>query len=151
MVSQGEGGIRDLLSHLADLRLPLLAGLGFGLYFVFMHNATGNGAILWPMVASRTASVLLLLGYMLITRTSFRITDMSALPVIALNGILDLTGNGFFILAAQAGRLDVASVLSSLYPGSTVLLAWFFLRERLTRSQWVGIACALTAIVLMTI
>ena len=151
MVSQGEGGIRDLLSHLADLRLPLLAGLGFGLYFVFMHNATGTGAIFWPMVASRTASVLLLLGYMLITRTSFRIADMSALPVISLNGILDLTGNGFFILAAQAGRLDVASVLSSLYPGSTVLLAWFFLRERLTRNQWIGIACALTAIVLMTI
>ena len=151
MVSQGEGGIRNILSHLADLKLPLLAGLGFGLYFVFMHNATDTGAILWPMVASRTASVVLLLGYMLITRTSFRITDMSSLPVITLNGVLDLTGNGFFILAAQAGRLDVASVLSSLYPGSTVLLAWIFLRERLTRSQWVGIAAALTAIVLMTI
>lgn len=151
MVSQGEGGIRNILSHLADLKLPLLAGLGFGLYFVFMHNATDTGAILWPMVASRTASVLLLLGYMLITRTSFRITDMSSLPVITLNGVLDLTGNGFFILAAQAGRLDVASVLSSLYPGSTVLLAWIFLRERLTRSQWIGIAAALTAIVLMTI
>lgn len=150
MVSQGEGGIRNILSHLADLKLPLLAGLGFGLYFVFMHNATGTGAILWPMVASRTASVVLLLGYMLITRTSFRITDMSSLPVITLNGVLDLTGNGFFILAAQTGRLDVASVLSSLYPGSTVLLAWIFLRERLTRSQWVGIAAALIAIVLMT-
>ena len=150
MVSQGEGGIRNIHSHLADLKLPLLAGLGFGLYFVFMHNATDTGAILWPMVASRTASVVLLLGYMLITRTSFRITDMSSLPVITLNGVLDLTGNGFFILAAQAGRLDVASVLSSLYPGSTVLLAWIFLRERLTRSQWIGIAAALTAIVLMT-
>lgn len=151
MVSQGEGGVRDLLSHLADLRLPLLAGVGFGLYFVLMHNATDNGAILWPMVASRTASVVLLLVYILFTRTSFHIEDMSALPVITLNGVLDLTGNGFFILAAQAGRLDVASVLSSLYPGSTVLLAWFFLRERLTRSQWVGILSALIAIVLMTI
>lgn len=150
MVSQGEGGIRNLLSHLADLKLPLLAGMGFGLYFVFMHNATGTGAILWPMVASRTASVVLLLGYMLVTRTSFRITDMSSLPVITLNGVLDLTGNGFFILAAQAGRLDVASVLSSLYPGSTVLLAWIFLRERLTRNQWIGILSALIAIVLMT-
>lgn len=150
MVSQGEGGVRDLLSHLADLRLPLLAGLGFGFYFIFMHNATGDGPILWPMVASRTASVLILLVYILITRTSFRIDDMSALPVIALNGVLDLAGNGFFILAAQAGRLDVASVLSSLYPGSTVLLAWIFLRERLTRNQWIGIAAALIAIVLMT-
>jgi drug/metabolite transporter (DMT)-like permease len=151
MVSQGEGGVRDLLSHLSDLKLPLLAGLGFGFYFIFMHNATGDGPILWPMVASRTASVLLLLVYILITRTSFRIDDMSALPVITLNGVLDLAGNGFFILAAQAGRLDVASVLSALYPGSTVLLAWIFLRERLTRNQWIGIAAALIAIVLMTL
>ncbi|NWF63299.1 MAG: DMT family transporter [Chloroflexi bacterium] len=151
MVSQGEGGVSDLLSHLSDLKLPLLAGMGFGFYFVLMHNATGNGHIFWPMVASRTASVLLLMGYMLITQTSFRITDMSALPVIGLNGILDLTGNGFFILAAQAGRLDVASVLSALYPGSTVMLAWVFLHERLTRNQWIGIVSALTAIVLMTI
>lgn len=151
MVSQSEGGVKDLLSHLADLKLPLLAGMGFGFYFVLMHNATGNGHIFWPMVASRTASVLLLLVYMGITRTSFRITDMSALPVISLNGVLDLTGNGFFILAAQAGRLDVASVLSALYPGSTVMLAWIFLHERLTRNQWVGIAAALIAIVLMTL
>lgn len=151
MVSQSEGGVQDLFSHLSDLKLPLLAGMGFGFYFVLMHNATTNGHIFWPMVASRTASVLLLLGYMLITRMSFRITDTSALPVIGLNGVLDLTGNGFFILAAQAGRLDVASVLSALYPGSTVMLAWIFLHERLTRNQWVGIAAALIAIVLMTL
>lgn len=151
MVSQSEGGVQDLLSHLSDLKLPLLAGMGFGFYFVLMHNATNNGHIFWPMVASRTASVLLLLVYMFITRTSFRITDTSALPVIGLNGVLDLTGNGFFILAAQAGRLDVASVLSALYPGSTVMLAWIFLHERLTRNQWVGIAAALIAIVLMTL
>lgn len=151
MVSQGEDGMKDILSHLSDLKLPLLAGLGFGGYFILMHNATGDGALLYPMVASRTASVLLILIYMLVMRTSFRIEDRSSLSVIGLNGILDLAGNGFFILAAQAGRLDVASVLSSLYPGSTVLLAWIFLHERLTRNQWIGILSALTAIVLMTI
>jgi drug/metabolite transporter (DMT)-like permease len=151
MVSQGEGDVKDIFSHLADLKLPLLAGLGFGGYFVLMHRATDEGALLWAMTGSRTSSVLLILIYMLFTRTSFRMDDRSSFPIIGLNGILDLTGNAFFILAAQAGRLDVASVLSSLYPGSTVLLAWIFLHERLTRNQWIGILSALIAIVLMTL
>lgn len=151
MVSQSENGVKDILSHLSDLKLPLLAGIGFGLYFIVMHQATSDGALFWTMVASRIASVLFLFFYMLVKKISFRITDLSSFPVIGLNGVLDLTGNGFFILAGQAGRLDVASVLSSLYPGSTVLLAWVFLKERLTRNQWIGVLSALIAIVLMTI
>lgn len=151
MVSQSENGVKDIFSHLSDLKLPLLAGIGFGLYFIFMHEATSDGALFWTMVASRVASVLFLFLYMLVKKISFRINGTSSFPVIGLNGILDLTGNGFFILAAQTGRLDVASVLSSLYPGSTVLLAWIFLKERLTRNQWVGVISALIAIVLMTL
>ena len=151
MISQGEGVvITDVFSHLADLKLPLLAGIGFGLYFVLMHEATKTGATIWPMVASRGCGMLLIFTYMLFTRASWKV-DSSAWPVITLNGILDMGGNFFFILASQSGRLDVASVLSSLFPGATVVLAWIFLHERLTRNQWVGIASALTAIVLMTI
>ena len=151
MVSQGESGVTDIFAHLSDLKLPLLAGIGFGLYFVVMHEATSTGATIWPMVASRSGGMILITVYMLITSASWKVEDPSAWPMITINGILDISGNLFFILAGQSGRLDVAAVLSSLFPGATVVLAWIFLKERLTRNQWVGIGSALIAIVLMTI
>jgi drug/metabolite transporter (DMT)-like permease len=149
MISQGEDGVRDILAHIADLKLPLLAGVGFGLYFVFMHEATRT-ATLWPMVASRSGGIILMALAMTVRRDSWTV-DKTAWPLIALNGVLDVCGNGFFVLAGQAGRLDVASVLSSLYPGGTVMLAWIFLKERLSQNQWIGIFSALAAIVLLTI
>jgi drug/metabolite transporter (DMT)-like permease len=150
MISQGEGGVTDVLAHLSDLKLPLLAGIGFGFYFVLMHEATSDGATFWPMVSSRSGGNLLIMIYLLLSRTSWKVAA-AAIPIIILNGILDLSGNFFFVLAGQAGRLDVAAVLSSLFPGATVLLAWVFLKERLARGQWIGIAAALIAIILMTI
>jgi len=151
MISQSKGGVTDILAHLSDLKLPLLAGIGFGSYFILMHEATSTGATVWPMVASRIGGTLLISVYMLITRVSWKVEDTSAWPMLTLNGILDVSGNVFFILAGQAGRLDVAAVLSSLFPGATVVLAWIFLKERLSRHQWIGIVSALVAIVLMTI
>ena len=151
MISQGEEGVTDILAHLADLKLPLIAGIGFGSYFVFMHEATSTGSTIWPMVASRSGGLILITVYMLVTRSSWKVEDASAWPIITLNGILDISGNVFFILAGQMGRLDVSAVLSSLFPGATVVLAWIFLKERLSLNQWIGIAAALTAIVLMTI
>ena len=151
MISQGEGGVTDIFSHLADLKLPLIAGIGFGSYFVFMHEATSTGSTIWPMVASRSGGMILITIYMLVVRAEWKVEDRSAWPIIVLNGILDISGNVFFILAGQMGRLDVAAVLSSLFPGTTVMLAWIFLKERLSPTQWIGIASALTAIVLMTI
>jgi drug/metabolite transporter (DMT)-like permease len=151
MISQGEGGVTNILAHLSDLKLPLLAGIGFGSYFVLMHEATSTGATIWPMVASRSGGMILVTAYMYIARVSWKVEDKSAWPMLTINGILDISGNVFFILAGQSGRMDVAAVLSSLFPGATVILAWIFLKERLTRNQWIGIASALVAIVLMTI
>jgi drug/metabolite transporter (DMT)-like permease len=151
MISQGEGNVTDILAHLSDLKLPLLAGIGFGSYFVVMHEATSTGSTIWPMVMSRSGGMALIAAYMLTARTSWKVEDSSVWPMLVANGILDISGNVFFILAGQAGRLDVAAVLSSLFPGGTVLLAWIFLKERLNRSQWIGIGSALIAIVLMTV
>ena len=153
MISQGVDGVTNTLrvAHLSDLKLPLLAGIGFGLYFVLIHEATSAGAVIWPMAASRFGGMILIVTYILITRASWKVEDLSAWPMITLNGVLDISGNLFFILASQTGRLDVAAVLSSLFPGTTVMLAWIFLKERLSRNQWIGIGSALTAIILMTI
>jgi len=149
LISQSQDGIKDLLAHLTEIRLPLLAGVGFGLYFVLMHSATRQDTF-WPMVASRTGGILILILYMTLSRQQW-VPHKSAYTMIVVNGLLDIGGNLFFVLAGQAGRLDIAAVLSSLYPGSTVLLAWIFLRERLSRTQWVGIAAAFVAIVLFTL
>jgi len=147
--SRQEGGFH--LEHLSDLRLPMLAGIGFGSYFVFIHYATqGTDTVFWPMVASRLAGTVLLMVVVLVRREPL-IVPRSAWMVVFLNATLDVGGNFFYILASQLGRLDVSAVLSSLYPGSTVLLVWILLKEHISLQQWIGIAIALAAIVLFTL
>jgi drug/metabolite transporter (DMT)-like permease len=139
------------LDRLSDLRLPILAGLGFGSYFIIMHYATaGISSTVWPMIASRFAATLMLFVLVLARRESFSV-QRDAWGVVMVNAVLDVGGNFFYLLALQTGRLDISAILSSLYPGSTVLLAWFFLKERITRPQWAGILTALLAIVLFAV
>jgi drug/metabolite transporter (DMT)-like permease len=129
---------------LADLRLPLLAGI-----FFLLHTATQN-AFFWPLTFARFAGFVVFGLYALITR-------QPALPprnlwiASIVNGVIDIAGNAFFVLSAQAGRMDVAAVLGALYPASTVLLAWLFLKERIRPVQGIGIALAFAAIVLFTL
>lgn len=149
LISREEGNNSHILAHIRDLRLPLLAGLGFGTYFVLVHEAAQQSTY-WTMFASRTGGILIMVFFISIRRKSWRVARV-AWPVIALNGFLDVAGNGFYILASQAGRLDVAAVLSSLYPAATVLLATILLQGRIARSQTIGILLALTAIIFLTV
>jgi drug/metabolite transporter (DMT)-like permease len=149
LISREEGNHSRILAHISDLRLPLLAGLGFGTYFILVHEAA-QGSTYWTMFATRTGGVLIMAIFILARRKTWRVSR-DAWPLIALNGFLDITGNGFYILASQTGRLDVAAVLSSLYPAATVLLAAILLKERVARSQAIGILLALVAIVFLTI
>ena len=70
--------------------------------------------------------------------------------MLSLIGFLDVGGSTFYALASALGRLDIAAILTSLYPAVTVMLARILLSEEIGRRQWLGIAIALAAIVLIT-
>lgn len=129
------------------LGLAVLAGLGFGAFFILIDQVS-EGAVFWPLVAARGMSFVVLALIVMASSVAWR-PDRSALPLVIVAGVLDVGGNTFFLLAAQAGRLDVASVMSSLYPMVTVLLARLVLQEHVTRLQTAGIAAAVAAIPLI--
>jgi len=131
------------------ISLALLSGTSFGIYFVMMNRA-GQNAVIAPMMIGRFAAMLVTGSYLLFGRKSFKI-ESGNWHLLFLSAFFGVGGNAFYILAGQTGRLDVTAVLSSLYPGMTVLLAWLILKEKLQLSQWFGILLALIAIVMITL
>ena len=127
--------------------LALLAGCGFGCFFILISRAS-HTATFWPLAMARFTSVLFLLVVVRIRQQQI-LPRLTVAPLVLLAGVLDAIGNAFFVLAAHSGRLDVAAVLSSLYPAATVLLASLVLRERVTRIQAMGIFLALVAVPLI--
>ena len=136
--------------------LAVLAGVGFGIYFVALKMA-GVAGVIWPMATARMGSlsvcVLILVGMALRGQRSEACARMTRAAVgwALAAAVLDTSGNLLFIAATRAGRLDVAAVLASLYPASTILLAAWMLRERPTRRQGLGMAVAAAAVVMITI
>lgn len=145
LISRGPGSAFQV----RGLGLPILAGLGFGLFIILISRANA-GAVFWPLAAARAASLCMLAGAAAYARQP-ALPGRGQLGLVACSGVLDSGGNAFLVLAAQAGRLDVAAVLSSLYPASTVLLAWSILKEHLSRRQSLGVLAALAAIVMITV
>jgi drug/metabolite transporter (DMT)-like permease len=150
LVSAGDEGPFALnVGGWKALWLPFLSGIGFGLYFILIHNV-GQESTLWTLFSSRLGGLLLLVVYAVLKRPALGMAR-PVWPLVALNAGLDVSANGFYVLASQVGRLDVASVLGSLYPALTVLLAWLLLKEKLRHWQAAGIALALAAIGLIAL
>jgi drug/metabolite transporter (DMT)-like permease len=131
------------------LLLATLSGLGFGAYFVFLARA-GHGSGLWPLVVSRIGSALLIVP-IAGRRGAFRRIRGRMLAITLLAGVCDAGANMFFLLASREGLLSLASVLTSLYPAVTVILAMGLLKEHATRTQRIGLLLAGASVVLITI
>lgn len=128
--------------------LALLAGCCFGGFFILISRVD-QASVYWPLAIARTSSILVLAARLRLTRGPL-LPGLEVASLVVLAGILDAAGNAFFVLAAHSGRLDVAAILSSLYPAATVVLAAIVLHERVTRVQGTGILLVLLAIPLIS-
>ena len=131
----------------SGLREALIAGVAIGLFGVVIAQLS-DGIVFSGLTVIRATQVVLVAAVVLLTRSAWR-PGRAAAPLIVAVGILDMGGNAFYLLAVQAGALAIASVLSSLYPVVTVILAAVVLRERVTRDHAIGIVLAVAAIVLI--
>jgi drug/metabolite transporter (DMT)-like permease len=132
----------------AGVGWAVLAMLAFGAYYVPMHAASTQDW-LWPAFLFRCTSVTLVWSVVLLSRA--RPTGLRGhwLALIAI-GLLDTGGNALYAAAASShGLLSVVSVLASLYPVVTVLLARLTLGERVQRTQDAGIILVLVGVVLI--
>ena len=142
-----EGGQRRMA---AGVGLALLAAIGFGFYFPPMH-AAGKADPFWASLIFRAASTLVVLAAVAVRRPALRLGGWKLLIVLGV-GLGDTLGNVLFAGAANQGGLEsLTSVLASLYPVVTVMLAAFVLHERVASVQRVGAALALTGIVLISV
>jgi drug/metabolite transporter (DMT)-like permease len=133
------------------LAYGIVAGVAFGLFFLFLKNA-GSSGVLWPVAVSRMSGSAIALSAAVLTRT--RPVGLKAsrpvLTMALLSGAFDATANISYVIATRAGLFGLAVVITSLYPGITVLLARLLLNERMRSVQRAGLLLAAVGVVLLT-
>ncbi len=132
----------------AGAGLALLAALGFGGFFPPMH-AAGNADFWWAVLIFRVTSTFIILAAVAIRRPPLAVAP-TQVPLLALIGIGDMLGNLLFAAASTSGLVSITSVLASVYPIVTVVLARLVLKERVARSQEAGIALTLAGVALIS-
>jgi len=142
----GDRGRRDAIA------LAVGAAIGIGVFLFFLGKAAHHGSSLSALFGARIGSLGLLLVWALATgaRTStFRIGRRAAVAVVLI-GLADVSANALFALASQRGLLAIVSVLGSLFPVVTVLLAHVVLRERISPLQRAGVVVALAGVAVVS-
>ena len=143
--SKEETGEREIAT--SGVKEAIASGVAIGIFFLALGiGQRGHGFD--GLLAARVGSVACLLLLAFAGRTSFR-PARATLGTIVASGAIDMAANAFYVVAAQTGQLAVASVLTSLYPASTVFLARAVLHERLQSVQKVGVGLALIGVALI--
>jgi len=154
MIAAGENP-ESVPASAGTMWLAVGSGAGFGVYFVALKYAAAGGLV-WPMATARIGSLTTCSVILLVVTLTSGGGERGWLPRRAVvwslaTALGDTTGNLLFMAATRAGRLDVASVLASLYPASTILLAAWTLHERPTRRQGIGMGVAAAAVAMITL
>jgi len=136
----------------ADLRRTVLLAVAsaacFGIFLWAISPASDSG-VFWGVMLSRISLVTSLVAGALLAGSALAVPPADA-PKVALPGLLLFGGTLMYAAATQRGLLSVVSVIATLFPVVTVTLAFLFLHEHPSRTQWAGIAAALAGVALLS-
>ncbi len=135
-------------SNRKGLGIGLAAGFSFGL-FILLISFTDDRYLFWPLLSAKATTIPFILAILFWQGKSVPMPQTA--PIALLAGALDAAGNAFYVLAQQLTRLDVAAVLSSMYPMFTVMLASWVLKEQVSKLQWLGVGLCVLAIALIAL
>jgi len=133
----------------ASILLALGAALGFGVFLTALPAAS-EASVPWALLLARGVSVSMC-ACALLTLSGRRHPPPTDSGTILAIGVLDVGANGLYALASTKGLLSIVAVLGSLYPVTTVILAWLLLHERLARIQQVGVVLAFAGVALISV
>ncbi len=147
---EAAAGTADPRLRRQSIVLAIVAGLGFGMYFVLAEVAS-NGDIGWALLLSRVGATPFVVAFAVLALRRGRVRRPRGRELWALAGIglLDLAANALYNTATTIGELSTVAVASSLYPVTTVLLAAALLGERVRGTQRIGVVTALCGVVLI--
>lgn len=128
---------------LSAVPIALAAGMIIGLFLVALER-TPSSAGMWPLVTARAASISLF-GIAALARPPVQRMSRDGAMIAIVGGAVDMLANALYLVAVRQGQLSVIATLTSLYPASTVLLAWLMLGERLAPQQKIGVVGAIAA------
>ncbi len=129
--------------------LALVAALAFGIFLLALRDASRPDPV-WAVVITRASSVAALALLGLLFRSRLRVNP-GELPALSLIGALDVSADILYAVASLTVLLSLVSILASLYPAVTVVLARVLLKERLAPPQRVGLALAFGGVLLISL
>jgi drug/metabolite transporter (DMT)-like permease len=124
--------------------LTVGSGVAFAIAFVALHQIGAEGG-LWPLAVSRAAATAVV-WVVALASGHFLLPHGEPMKLAVYVSFLDVAANAAMLYAFQGGLLSLVSVIGSLYPAATVLLAMVMLGERVSKVQQAGMLLALAAV-----
>jgi drug/metabolite transporter (DMT)-like permease len=126
----------------------VLSGLAFGGFFIFIARIE-PGPIFTPLIFGKLAAASV--GFFIVTVKRLPLPNPVTNPVALLSGFVDVFANALYLVSTSLTRVDIAAVLVCTYPAATVILAMLFFKEKINRSQALGVLICVIAIALIII
>ncbi len=129
--------------------LAFIAAVTFGTCVFCMAQGGQAGNPAMTIATMRICQVASLVFAAIVLRSVGGLTAKN-IPMLIAIGVTDASANILFAFAATDGLLSIVSVLGSLFPVMTVILAWAILKERLMNVQYAGAVCTILGVVAIT-